>query len=257
MVGDKVNPGIYTDLSHGDYLAKTDWVSASQLKRHLPEFYKPFNGSPSADVGSVLHQRFTGEDVPVRVVDAATWVGKPAKAEWEAAQAAGEYAILTKDVPIIDGMEAAIRDHAEASKLVAAVQAWETSVFAEVDGVPSRCRFDGLTDTESVDLKTTKAGPGKYSLTKAVLDYGYDLSHAHYNAIAEAAGIVLEAATYVFVENTSPFHVTVVTLDEPFMERGRALRDLALERYLHPQMTDAYPGQTGRLELTLPGWAKL
>lgn len=252
-------PGIYTDLSHPDYLNIEGFVSSSQLKRHLPEFYKPFNGSPSADLGSVLHARFTGDDTPVTVVDAATWTGKAAKETREMVTASGGYSILAGDVVAVDGMEKALRAHSEAHRLlVDAAGAWEVSVFAEVDGVPSKARFDRLLDAGvGVDLKTTKAGPGSYALTRAVIDYGYDLQERHYWEVAAAAGVPLSEFFFVFVQNVPPHHVTVVKLDTDFMIRGGALRDLALQRFLHPEFTDSYPGETGTVTLSLPRWAEL
>lgn len=251
-------PGVHTDISHEDYLADDKWVTSSMLKRHLPEHFKPFNGSPSADMGSVLHQRFTGETVPVRTVDAATWTGKAAKEAFEAAQAAGEYAILEKDLAAVDGMEKALSQHREASRLLVDLPGtFETSVFAEVNGVPSKCRFDKLCDRVGVDIKTTKESPNPRDLAKAVVNLGYDVSAAHYLDTAQAAGIELDAFTFVFVSKEPPHHVTVATLDEQFLERGRALRDLALQRFLHPSMVDAYPGESEPIELSLPGWAKI
>lgn len=253
-----MNPGIYTDLSNVDYHAETDWIGSSQLKGFLPEYFKPFNGSTAADLGSILHQRFTGETVPIREVDAATWQGQKAQTEYAAAQAAGEYAILERDLVIVDGMEKALRNHREASRLLVDLPGtFETSVFAEVDGVPSKCRFDRLLTGCGVDIKTTKSGPGNYALTRTVLDYGYDLSAAHYLETAQAAGLELDAFTFVFVSKEPQHHVTVATLDEPFLERGRALRDLALQRFLHKGMVDAYPGESEPIELILPGWANL
>lgn len=254
-----MNPGIYSDLSHREYLATEGWVSSSQLKRHLPEWFKPFNGSPSADIGSVLHSRFTGDDTPLTIVDAATWTGKAAKETRETVTASGGYAILATDQSAIDGMEAALRGHSEASRLlVDEPGAWEVSVFAEVDGVPSKCRFDRLLDDGvAVDVKTTRAGPGVYELTKTVISLGYDLQQDHYWQVGEAAGIDIETFKFVFVQNVQPFHVTVVELDADFCNRGAALRDLALSRFCHPGFVDSYPGQSGPLTLALPRWAAL
>lgn len=253
------NPGIYTDLSHADYLATEGWVSSSQLKRHLPEHYRQFNGSPSADIGSVLHSRFTGDNTTVTVVDAATWTGKAAKETRETVVASGGYAILAGDQPAIDGMEAALRAHSVASELlVGCAGGWEVSVFADVDGVPSKCRFDRLLDDgTAVDVKTTKDGPNPHDLARAVINYGYDLQEAHYWSVAHAAGIDLRSFVFVFVQSVPPHHVTVVSLDAEFFGRGQKLRDLALQRYLHPTMVPAYPGETEPVTLSLPRWAEL
>lgn len=254
-----MTPGIYTDLSDRDYFTETDWCSYSQLKRHLPEWFKPFTGSPAADLGSVLHERLNGGSTPVQTVDAATWQGKAAKEAREAISASGGYAILTGDIPLLDGMEQAVRAHGEARRLlVESPGAWEVSVFAEVEGVPSKARFDRLLDSGvAVDVKTTSKGPGTYNLTRAVVDYGYDLQAQHYTRVAAAAGIELDAFLFVFIESAPPHHVTVVELDEAFLARGEALRDLALQRWLHPDFVESYPGESGRLTLAMPRWAAL
>lgn len=254
-----MKPGVHADLSHREYLDAEGWVSSSQLKSHLPEWFKPFSGSPAADIGSVLHGRFSGDETPVSVIDAATWQGKAAKEARETVTASGGYSILSGDLGAIDSMEKALRAHSGAATLlVDQPGTWEVSVFTEIDGVPSKARFDRLLDNGvAVDVKTTRSGPGAYQLTRAVLDLGYDVQRAHYEAVAAGAGVELEAFVFVFVQNVAPYAVTVVELDDAFMERGMALRDLALQRYLHPGMVDSYPGQSGPLTLNLPKWAEL
>jgi hypothetical protein len=254
-----MKPGIYPDLPFVDYLAETDWVSSSMLKAHLPEHFKPFNGSSSADFGSAFHARFTGDDTPIVAVDALTWQGKAAKEEQAAITASGGVPILVRDIETLDGMEAAVRAHSVAADLlVKQTGGWEVSVFAEVDGVPSKARFDRLLDSGvGVDVKMTKNQPGPHWLSKAVLEFGYEIQEGHYRAVAESAGIGLESFKFVFCQNVHPYHVTVVELDDAFRERAAVLRDLALSRHLHPQMVDAYPGQSQTLTLTLPKWAQI
>lgn len=254
-----MNPGVYDDLSHGDYLSVEGWVSSSQLKRHLPEFYKPFNGSASADFGTVFHQRFTGEDFPVVPVEAATWQGKAAQEKQQQIIASGGVPILTGDVPLLDGMEAAVRDHSVASTLLVDTPGvWEQSVFTDVEGVPSKARFDRiLNDGTAVDIKTSKTGPRPYDMVRAVIEYGYDLQRRHYEMVGAAAGIDITRFVFVFVPKDPPHLVTVVELDEAFMDRAEVLRDIALSRYLHPEFVPAYPGEREPIRLSCPKWAEL
>jgi hypothetical protein len=157
-------------------------------------------------------------------------------------------------------MHASLEAHSVArGLLVAEPGRWELSVFAEVNGVPSKCRFDRLLDNGiAVDVKTTKAPrPSEYDLVRAVIDYGYDLQAVHYLEVARAAGIDLERFAFVFVGKEPPHHVTVAELDPAFLERGAKLRDLALQRWLHPTMVDAYPGEREPVTLSLPRWAHL
>lgn len=256
-----MNPGIYTDLSNAAYHAETDWISSTQLKRFLPEFYGTPSRSASGafDFGTAVHSRVLGgPSEPITVVDAANWMSKAAKEERDTAYAAGCVPILEKDMETVEAMYTAVGSHPVASEILFGGDGRnELSVFAEVDSVPSKARFDRLVGGFGVDLKTTSAKPGVGSLTRAVVDFGYDTSAAHYLAVAEAAGIELEGFTLIFVGKESPHHVTVCQLDEAFIERGQALRDLALQRFLHPQFTDPYPGASEVLNLSMPRWAKL
>jgi hypothetical protein len=106
-----------------------------------------------------------------------------------------------------------------------------------------------------VDLKTTSTKPGASALGRAVLDYGYDLSAAHYLAVAELAGLDADAFAWVFVDkaDTGP-RVTVAEPDAALLERGRVLRARALARAAGT--LPAYEGATGYLTLTCPAWAQ-
>lgn len=253
-----MDAGIYPSLSNPDYHAEADWIGSSQLKALLPDHFKGVSvDTPAKDFGSAFHTTVLGVGDEIEFVDAATWQGKAAKEEQEAIRSRGHTPVLKRDWPTIEGMAAAVTAHREASALLAG-SAVELSVFAEVDGVPSKCRFDALTDDGvGVDLKSSADGPGVYELTRTVIKYGFDLSEAHYEAVASAAGIVLSGFRFVICSKEPPHYVTVVELDAAFLARGDALRDLALNRYLHPDFTPAYPGETELLTLALPRWAAL
>lgn len=254
--------GVYPDLSNAAYHEETDWVSSSMLKAHLPEHFRPHTGTTSdaLDFGTAFHTTVLGVGEPLWVVDAATWAGKDAKEQRASAYAAGQTPILAKQVPQLEAMAAAVKAHPEASDhLFRAAGDAEVSVFAEVDGVPCKARFDRLCldDGFAVDLKTTAAGPGEFALTRAIIDYGYDVSADHYLRVASAAGLDVDRFVLIFVGKTDPFYVTVVELDATFYARAQVLRELALDRLQHPEMTDSYPGANGRLTVTLPRWAQL
>lgn len=255
-----MNPGIYTDLSGEEYHQARDWVSTGLLKSRLPEHYKKSTAvsRDALDFGIAFHTTILGAGEPVVPVVASSWRGKEAKEDRDSIYASGGIPLLSSELPRLDAMRDAVEAHSEAySLLYEQTGSPEVSVFAEVDGVPSKCRFDRLLDTVGVDVKTTTAKPGAHSLTRTVIDYGYDLQAVHYLEVARAAGIELERFTFVFVGKEPPHHVTVADLDAGFLERGAALRDLALQRWLHPTMVEAYPGQTGQVELVLPRWANL
>lgn len=252
--------GVYTDLTNLEYHAQTDWVSSTMLKRLIPEQYGPEPKSrANLDFGCALHTRVLGgPSEPITYLDYPTWQSKAAKDEQAAAYLRGEIPILLKDRALIEAMYTAVGSHSEASDLLLHGDGQqEVSVFTEADSVPLKARFDRIVGTTAVDLKTTSAKPSVYELTRAVVTWGYDLSASHYLRVAAAAGIELEKFTLVFVGKEPPHYVTVCELDDAFLERGEALRDLGLSRWLHPQFVDSYPGETGRVNLSLPRWAAI
>lgn len=254
-------PGIYTDLSNMAYHAETDWVSSSMLKRLLPEHFGPEPTNRKALwFGSAFHTRVLGgPSEPWSIGDFATWDSKAAKEHAEAAESKGEIPVLARDVEQIEAMAKSLESHSEASNLIYGTGGLsEVSVFAEVDSVPSRARFDRLTaDGIAVDVKTTSEKPNAGDLARAVIKWGYDLSADHYWKVGDASGLEIEGYKLVFVGKDWPHHVTVCDLDDLFMERGAVLRDLALSRFLHPEFTDPYPGASEALTLNLPKWATL
>lgn len=255
-----IEPGIYTDLSNKDYADAKEYLSASGLKRFLPEYFKPPSGARDAlDFGVAVHTKILGVGDTIRPVTAASWVGKAAKEERETAYQSGHVPVLEKDIPVIDAMADSVKAHETATTLLyGAGGGSEVSVFAEVDSVPCRARIDRVTgDGILVDLKSTTIRPDPHQIIRSVIDYGYDIQADHFNRVAAAAGMDPQGFVLVFVSKESPHFVTVVELDETFYQRAEALRDLALNRYLHPTMCDPYPGASGTLSLSVPRWARL
>lgn len=257
--------GVHEDMTALTYHAQTEFVSSTMLKRMIPELFGPEPKDQTALwFGSALHTTVLGgPSEPWEVGDFPTWQSKAAKEHADNAVARGAIPVLERDVATITAMNDALRCHSEASALI-----WgtggrsEVSVFTDVDYPPAKARFDRLaqvTDTwvTAVDLKTTSEKPNPADLAKAIVRYGYDLSAAHYLQVAESAGVRVDELVLVFVCKEPPHYVTVVNLDHDFMERGAVLRDLALQRYLHPTMVESYPGESGRITVSPPGWARL
>jgi hypothetical protein len=137
----------------------------------------------------------------------------------------------------------------------------ELSAFAvDEDGVRHKARFDRHIPGVIIDLKSTSGKPGADSIAHSVIDYGYDLSAAHYLAVADLLGIDVQAFAFVFVSKepmpNGQHAVTVCDLDETFLARGRALRAQAIRRHTDPT-EPAYEGATGFLTLDCPRWAEL
>lgn len=273
-------PGLY-DMPNASYHEQTDWLSSTYLKSLLPEHYKQGGSQEALDFGSLFHvvvlepdrvDTFLEEN-GITVLDpkviGVKADGTPAasptstKAWGEAvaaAMTAGRRVITQAEwdsmLDRAHAMADAVKAHETAAELLYRREGQvEESAFAEVDGVPCRARFDKRIPGVIVDLKSTSAKPGKDSLSRAVADWGYDLSAAHYLAVAEAAGLDAPTFALVFVDKSDEHRVTVCELDDDWLERGRALRALAIAR--HYGKADAYEGATGFLTIPCPRWARI
>jgi hypothetical protein len=209
-------PGVYTTLSNEDYHTHDEWASSSSLKKLMPEPYA---------------------------------VGGSHEAE-------GKRVVAQSDLDRALAMREAVTRHETARKLIFDTEGYiEESAFTTVDGVQCRARFDKRISGAILDLKSTSAKPGKKAIERAIIDYGYDLSAAHYLTVAQELGLDVQGFGLVFVSKSEPYYVTVVDLDETFLDRGRAVRARAIERLHHN--ADAYEGASGFITLSCPPWAQL
>jgi hypothetical protein len=270
-LSDEITVGLHEGMPNDIYHAQADWASSTMLKRLLPEEYKAGGSQEALDFGSLFHVVVLEPDMVETsyvALDAET-VGVKAdgsKADnptmtkaWKLAVAEaesdGKKVIAASDLDRAHAMRDAIERHPAARELIYdGTGHYEQSAFwIDEHGVRHKARFDRRIPGALIDLKSTSAKPGLYSLTKTCIDYGYDLSAAHYLTVAEGLGLDVSAFIHVWVEKVEPYRVTVTELDELFIVRGRHLRERALERA--SKRAEPYEGATGRLTLICPEWA--
>lgn len=270
-----IKPGLHFDMPNDDYHADTEWLSSSVLKRQLPEHYKQGGSQDALDFGTLFHTVVLepdnlGEYV---VLDAAAIAGNNPKtgkpydaphmtsrfkaAVAEAAES-GQTVVAQDDWDRAHAMRQAVLDHPDAKALLFDGEGMcEESAFAtDENGINIKARFDRRIPGAIIDLKSTAAKPGASSLARAVIDYGYDLSAAHYLDVARLLELDADTFWFVFVGKEAPHRVTVANLDDTFLGRGRTLRDLALQRLTDP-LAPPYEGWEKPLTLTAPGWAHI
>src|SRR5690606_22784240 len=163
--------------------------------------------------------------------------------------------IAKADLDRATAMVDAIHDHPVAHGLLFSDDgvSEESAFWIDDSGVQHKARFDRRIPGAIVDVKTTSAQPGARNLVSQIIRYGYELATSQYLAVAE--GLELDADTFihVWVEKVAPYRVTVTELDDYFLQRGRELRTLALDRATGA--VEPYEGATERLLLTPPNWA--
>lgn len=263
-------PGIYTAIPNDEYHAQTDWHSSTQLKRLLPEEYKEGGSTDALAFGTLFHTAVLEPDNLAEYValdaekiglkaDGTVAQNPTSTAAWKRAvlevEQDGKQVVAKQDLDRAHAMATAIDNHPDARELIydAAGTNEESAFWIDGAGLQHKARFDRRVSGALIDLKSTSAGPGIRSLTKVCINYGYDLSAAHYLTVAQGLGLDATAFVHVWVEKVAPYRVTVTELDDAFIERGLDLRARALDRA--SKRTEPYEGATGRLTLLCPDWA--
>jgi hypothetical protein len=259
-------PGLVHGLANDAYHAQTDWLSSTQLKRALPSYTEP-DDQAALDFGTLFHTVVLEPDNldGYAVLDAdkigVKADGTPAQnptatAAWKNAIAEakqdGKMVVSQADWDKAHRMADSVHRHHTASALLYDGQGVneESAFWVDEAGVKHKARFDRRIPGAIVDLKSTSCKPlTAEELAKATAAYLYDLSAAHYLAVAD--GLELDAQTFalVFVSKHPPHHVYVCDLDDAFLADGRHLREQAIDRIVH--------GPRGFATLTPPRWRRL
>jgi hypothetical protein len=117
-----------------------------------------------------------------------------------------------------------------------------------------KCRPDAWQPGLLVDLKTTvNADPREFG--KTAYKFGYHQSAGHYQDGVLAATGELLPFTFVLVEKTAPYFVSVVQLDEEAVQAGRALNERAKRIYAECTKSGVWPGYPASEPISLPMWA--
>jgi hypothetical protein len=219
-----------------------------QYDRAHPKFSDAFTLGTAAH--SVILEEFTGDIV---VVDAENWMTKAAKEAKAEALAHGRQPLLVKEMAQVRAMREAVMAHPVARELFTGHKA-EESVFWKEDALTLKCRPDAWKPGQLVDLKTTvNADPREFG--KTAHNFGYHQSAAHYiDGVKAATGEELPF-TFVLVEKTAPYLVSVVELDWEAIELGRALNDRAKRIFRECVTTNNWPGYPTAEPISLPGYA--
>lgn len=216
--------------------------------------------SPKFDIGKAVHSKVLGVGADVIVVDADDWRTKVAREAREEARAEGKAPLLTREFEAVNAMAEAVLAHSTARALLSQAGDSEVSVFAEVDAVAVRARFDFLparTDrrTVAVDLKTTLDASLR-EFERAVARYQYDVQAAHYlDTYGQATGDTDAAFVLIAVEKEAPYLTAVHQLPTQWMAMGRTKAKRARELWAECSKSGVWPGYPDEVQLlTPPTW---
>jgi hypothetical protein len=259
--------GIVLDLPEAEYHVHPA-LSSTQARQILdsPARYHYAQSHPQGhkdvfDLGTAVHTKVLGVGAKAigypdeHLTPSGAVSTKAATVEWVAEQRSNGFVVLTSDrLAAVDAMSESVLAHDEARSVLESVVGREVSIFAEVDGVPTRARFDIYDGTKAADLKTARDASPK-GFNAAVGRLGYHIQDRWYaDAHTEVTGTELESFKFLVVENTAPYLVGVYDLDWMWEDIAKERTKRAREVYLRCTETGVWPGyQSGTL--TPPTWA--
>lgn len=262
--------GIYDDLPEAVYHGDHESLSSSgarQLNRMTPFRWRWEQQQPRDDVpehfliGTAVHTIVLGTGAEIVEVPYDSFQGKAARAMKREAIAAGMVPILSKRIPDVEYMAAALLGHPVAGGLLRGART-EVSAYAPIRGAAGlmrRARADAIVEGPggriAVDVKTTDS-VATADLEKSIWSYGYHAQDPWYRDVFADAGLPVDAFVFLFVEKSEPYEVRVVELPSSATDLGRAANQRALDTWVRCKQTGVWPGHAPVIhQIDVPRWA--
>jgi hypothetical protein len=270
------------DLSMPDHVYhERPELSSTGARRILEEFggspatFKwerdnPANETPAAfAIGKAVHAEVLGVGAraiayPENLLASNGAASTKAAKEWaDEIRAQGDEPVKAEALAPIKAMADAVRAHPTAAALLTASHLREVSVFADVDGLPTRCRFDALSDETpqgifALDLKTTAGQADKASFRSEAMKYGYFVQQEFYRDTYRASEGEEINFVFIVVEKKPPHLVAVHQLDVEFQRMGKTLAREARRIYKECTASGVWPGYPEDVQLVgPPQWAAM
>jgi len=217
--------------------------------------------SDKFDVGSAVHSKVLGTGYQVDVLDFDDYRTKAAREARDESRAAGRVPVLRDVYLEVGAMAESVLAHPTARALFDQPGDAEVSVFAEVDGVPVRARFDFLPEQGerrrvAVDLKTT-ADASFRKFERSIADYRYDVQEEWYLSALNATtgpmphGMEPELV-FVCVEKEPPHLVAVHAITPMWKQIGQAAAARARRVYAECTESGVWPGYSTEIQYHEP-----
>jgi hypothetical protein len=281
-------PGIYPDVPAEVYHRRELGVASAGVLRRLaeqtPAHYRAWvdgtddGDTPAMAFGRAYHdrvllpglfaKRYVSEpvDAPARPTGAMRNAKSPSPSsiervafwsDWDARNA-GKVVLPADSFALIDAMHAALMRDSYIAELFAE---GESEITLCWDDEETRLRCKARADRWNrrrrfmADLKTTDDASER-AFGRSVVNYGYDITHAHYSEGAKACGEPIERYILVAQEKKPPYLAAVYELDAAGESRGYELRKRSMDTMAQCLQSGIWPGYPrGAQPLSLPGWA--
>jgi PDDEXK-like domain of unknown function (DUF3799) len=212
--------------------------------------------------GSLIHELLLGAGKGIRVIDAADYRTNAAKAERDAARAAGKVPVLADDYEVARRTADTLRERFADAGIVLSGESETVALWTETasNGARVQCRgmMDHLTLPTAYDLKSARSAHPA-ACRKHVESYGYALQRAAYVSAIERIQPALAGRVdfvFVFFELEPPYAVTPARLSGEFRELGERAWRRAVDRWEECLRTNKWPGYAdGVIDLEPSPWA--
>lgn len=171
----------------------------------------------------------------------------------------GAEPLNAKEMEVVLGAAAAVRDHREARELLDGCRHEEPLVWDDPDtGLACKGRLDAINSELVIDLKMAR-NIAEREFAAAAARYGY---HAQLAGFYHAGAVALRKIDgkippkIIAVEPEPPHDVAIYQLSFDDMQAGRNLVVSLMRRYQECMASDYWPGAVPSLtQLQLPSWA--
>ncbi len=275
MSTDRLGPGIHFDVPSADYFADpcerpslTQSIAKVLIERspahawvehcRLNPNHKP-DDDTKYDVGNIAHRLLLGRGKELLVIEADDWRTKDAKAQRDAARAAGRLAVLEKHHRMGEAIVRAARSQLNAIGWPLIDGKAEVVVIADEPGVTLRTMIDWMASpTLLTDLKTTSMSVAPQSIPHMMASGGWPVQAAFQERaldILDPDGRGRRKFRFIAIEDMPPYAVVPVELTEATMTIGRKMVDYAINVWRDCIKTDTWPAYgTKVLRPDYPGY---
>lgn len=213
------------------------------------------------DLGSAAHSKILGVGAGVvlypdeHLTPSGNVSTKAATVEWDREQrAAGMIPITRGDADRVDAMAEAVLADRHARAVLESTTGREVTIVADVEGVPSRARFDLYDGDRAADLKTGRDASPK-GFNQSIGRYGYHIQQRWYEDVHQAeTGRALSSFKFIVVESAAPHLVGVYDLDWMWDDVAQKRTTQARALYRSCVESNVWPAY-GEATLTPPTWA--
>lgn len=252
---DDTIPSLSRSIAHV-LLSRSPMHARAQHPRLNPD-YKP-KASGTMDHGSAAHALLFEGKQP-EICDFPDWRTNAAKDARDQARKAGKVPLLTKDAAgvqaMVDAVGRQLKRHTP--RPFTGGKAEQTIVWAEANGAICRVRCDYLTDDRRQvwDLKTTTNADPREWTRRRLWDDGLDIQVGLYRRGVRAVAGVDPAWEFVVVENTPPYALSVISLDDEALKLADEKTEKAIALWQECLEADRWPGYPERTcYAELPPW---